>query len=181
VPLSQFKHTLPIDAQDSAELVINLVIDKERQALERAFRLLQIKHRHEDIRNVYLALSAKDKRVRASAQEFIDVVTLPKDYNKLQNENREMWRVIVDDLDPAELLARAQEYVPAPATNYASALSRLVHDNDEYLASLASYHALEIGQDDLLGEVIEVYEQRPSLRLMLQQVTQIPRLALGGA
>lgn len=184
IPLETYKNTIAEDVRDSAELVIGLVKDKETHALERAFRLLQIKHRHEDIRRVYLALSSKDKRVRASAQEFIDVVTIPAPAdrnNRLEIENREMWRIAIDDLADSDRLLRTEEYMPAPATSYSSALSRLVHDPDEYLASLASYHALEIGEEKLRDEVIEVYEQRPSLRVILQQATQIPRLALGGA
>jgi hypothetical protein len=180
VPLEQGKSSLPKDVQDSAELVIGLLEDKERQALERAFRLLQIVHKREDIRSVYLALSSSDRRMRSSAQEFIDVVTLPRDRGtKLEEENRELWHLITDDLPPADRVARTGDLIPPVPASYSRALSRLVRDNDEYLASLAAYHALEIDAEDLRDEVIEVYEQRPSLRVILQQATRIPRLALG--
>lgn len=182
VPLEAGKNDLPTEVQDSAELVIGLLLDKEKNALERAFRYLQIAHRHEDIRSVYLALSSTDRRVRASAGELIDVVTIPRDRgSKKQEENREMWLLAADDLGAAERLARIEELVPNPPATYAQAMSLLVREPDEYLASLAGYHALELGSDKLRDEVIEVYEKRPSLRVILAQVTQIPRLAAEGA
>jgi ATP/ADP translocase len=181
VPLEAGKNNLPKDVQDSSELVIGLLLDKEKNALERAFRYLQIAHRHEDIRSVYLALSSNDRRVRSSAGELLDVVTLPHDRgSKIQDQNREMWLLAADDLGPAERVLRAQELVPNPPATYAQAMSRLVREPDEYLASLAGYHALELGSDALRDEVIEVYENRPSLRVILAQVTQIPRLAIEG-
>ena len=45
--------------------------DKTRQALERASRLFHLLHPKEDVRSVFSALSSEDRRIRASAQEFL--------------------------------------------------------------------------------------------------------------
>ncbi|MCK6550479.1 hypothetical protein L6R52_31875, partial [Myxococcota bacterium] len=166
----------------SGTLLVELVDEKAAEALERAFRLLQLVHPYEDLRSIHLALSSGDRRTRASAQEFLDVLTSSADLNAVgERDRRELLAIVSDDLAPAERAARAAHFLPPMPSSYAAILSLLVREADEDLASIAGYHALELGADSLRDEVIAVYEERPSLRSLLSRPVAIPRAALGAA
>ncbi len=127
--------TAPPD--DAASLLIALVADKQKQALERASRLLQIRHRHEDLLGVYAAITSDDRRRRASAQEFLDALTLrsaPPD----GPVNRAMLALLLDELDDAERARRASAWLPRPPVSPAAALRSLVVDADPHVRSLAT-------------------------------------------
>jgi ATP:ADP antiporter, AAA family len=181
VPLQRGAEKLAGTAKDSGALLMGLLEDKSKAALERAFRLLQIAHKHEDIRSIYLALSSNDKRTRANAQEFLDVLTTVQPSASSADQMRELWRLVGDDLPIEDRVTRAAFAIPAPPVEYANAVSILVRENDEYVASLAAYHALETGVEELLGQVMEVYEERPSLRVILSRATSIPLRRLEAA
>jgi AAA family ATP:ADP antiporter len=147
----------------SLRLVIGLIDDKLEQSLERAFRLLQIRHRHEDIRNVYFACQSKDRVRRAHALEFLDVLTTPRGGDVSGQQVRQLVLLAVDDLSVTDRLERARAFVPSQPDSYAAALELLVSDRDESLAAFAAYHALEVGSAELSGAVAEALRERPSL------------------
>ncbi|MEJ7729912.1 MAG: MFS transporter [Polyangiaceae bacterium] len=146
----------------SGSLVVGLLDDKMRQSLDRAFRLLQILHKNEDIRSVHLALASKDKRVRANAVEFLDALAQSPG---TPEGSREIMRLIADEMTSAERVARATPYIPRPPSTYQSALRRLLREKDASLAALAAYHALELEQDALREEVDAAVRERPALAL----------------
>jgi ATP:ADP antiporter, AAA family len=147
----------------SLRLVIGLIDDKLEQSLERAFRLLQIRHRHEDIRNVYFACQSKERVRRAHALEFLDVLTTARAGDVSGQQVRQLLLLAVDDLSVTERLERARAFVPSQPDSYAAALELLVSDRDESLAAFAAYHALEVGSAELSGAVAEALRERPSL------------------
>ena len=156
-------------AKSSGRLVAGLLEDKMRQSLERAFRLLQIVHRHEDIRTAYFALRSADKRVRANAAEYLDALTAGRTEERSQ-EIRAMLRLVADNLKPADRAARAAPFLPPMPETRDLAVMALVHDKDESLASLAAYHALELQVQSLREEVEEACKSRPSLLVMTGNV-----------
>jgi hypothetical protein len=149
----------PDGARMSGVVVRGLVADKIRQASERAFRLFKVLHRREDVRSIYVALGSPDKRVRAHAQEFLEVLAL-----RQSARSRELLRIVADDLAPGDKVARAAEHIPAPPAGAEAALRRLLADRDESMTSLAAFHAAALGLGSMSAEVDALLASRPTLR-----------------
>ncbi|MBI2895589.1 MAG: HEAT repeat domain-containing protein [Deltaproteobacteria bacterium] len=128
-------------------LLLGLLDDKLNQALERAFRLLQLVNRNEDIRGVWQAAKSDDKKARANALEFVDALLLGRSGHDLSSreQNRTLFRLAVDDLAPAERVARAAGMIPTAPGGYDDALRVLAVEKGGSLVALASYHARELG------------------------------------
>ena len=158
---------LPSGVADAdASLVLGLLGDKQRQSLERAFRLLQILHRDEDIRSAYSALVTGDRRLRGQAMEFLDTLTLPRGRPSTEDRDaRELFRLVADDLPIADRVQRALRFIPGPPATYEDALVSLLRDRDELLATFAAYHALDLGSARLLAEVAQICVERPHLNI----------------
>jgi ATP/ADP translocase len=149
-----------------ASLVLGLLGDKQRQSLERAFRLLQILHRDEDIRSAHSALVTGDRRLRGQAMEFLDTLTLPRGRPSADDrEARELFRLVADDLPTADRIERSLRFIPRPPATYEDALMKLLRDRDELLATFAAYHAIDLGSARLLAEVARVCVERPYLNI----------------
>lgn len=149
-------------AGQSGRLVLGLLSDKLHQALERAFRLLHIAYRREDIRRVYLALRSSDRSGRSYAMEFLDALTSGA-HGELERVARELLELVVDDLPAPEKVRRAARYLLEAPEDAESALRVLVRDRDTALAALAVYHARELGLGDVLADVEQAARERPSL------------------
>jgi hypothetical protein len=158
---------LPAGAGEAdASLVLGLLGDKQRQSLERAFRLLQILHRDEDIRSAHSALVTGDRRLRGQAMEFLDTLTLPRGRPSTEDrEARELFRLVADDLPTADRIERSLRFIPRPPATYEDALVKLLRDRDELLATFAAYHAIDLGSARLLAEVARVCVERPYLNI----------------
>jgi AAA family ATP:ADP antiporter len=128
-------------AEDSAaasrteQLLIRLLADKQAQSLERAFRLLKIANRREDIHRVHTAAKSSDRRARSNAGEFLDTLLAGAGRREL----RELFRLVVDDLEPAVRVRRAAPYLGRVPTDRAAALDALVQDRDHGLAKLSRH------------------------------------------
>jgi xanthine/CO dehydrogenase XdhC/CoxF family maturation factor len=136
-----------------------LLDDKLAQSMERAFRLLQIAHKHEDIERVHLASRSSDTTARANAGEFLDVLLVRRDQQRL----RRMLRIVVDDAHDAERVERAREELPALVHSYDDALTVLLEGNDQVLVALAAQHALSLNDEGLRRAVANVQKRWPSL------------------
>lgn len=143
-------------------LVLGLLADKLRQSLDRAFRLLQIAYRREDIRRAYHALTGADARARSNALEFLDALTLGERGHDAR-EARALLELVVDDLPPREKLERASAHIPHPPPDAEAALAVLVRAGDPSLAALAAFHAKERGLPRLVEEAARAARERPSL------------------
>jgi hypothetical protein len=172
------EHALSSDGQGSkaesgaGELLRGLLEDKRRQALERAFRLLQIIHRHEDLRRVYHALESGDRRARGNAMEFMETLLLAVERSGAAGNSRELWRLIVDDLPPKDRIARIRRILAtAPPETFEQAVAELLRDKDESLAVLAAFFALELGNAKLEQSVRSVCVERPALAHLLERKT----------
>lgn len=152
-----FEPTAPVadEARASQRLLAGLIADKQRQARERAFRILQMLHKSEDLRGVYFKLQSDDKRVRANALEFIDALTSGE-----RDEARALLRVVADDLSPSERVERAEAFVPARPRTRDAALAAMLSDPDDALATLAAYHVRALAVEDLNDEASMVFSQR---------------------
>ena len=147
------------NAAHSGGLLLGLLEDKLSQALDRAFRLLHLAHRTEDLRSVSFAVRSSDRRLRAQALEYLDALTL----DATVPEVRTLVRIVVDDLPDEERVNRAAAVLLDPPRGYHEALSRLLRDPDDAVASIAAYHALMLKQSGLTSDVLSVTEERPTL------------------
>ncbi len=157
--------TLPAE-----ELLVGLVRDKQSQSLERAFRLLKIAHKREDIHRVHVAVVSDDRRARSNAGEFLDSLLAGRN----RGDVRTLFRLVAEDLEPAERAARAAGFLGTVPRTRDEVLATLIDDPDESLATIASYCALSGGAGHLRASVERARLGRPSLDTVLQRF-------LGGA
>jgi hypothetical protein len=162
---------------DAGELLRGLVEDKLQQALARAFRLLKIAHKREDIHRVHTAALSSDPRERANAGEFLDALLARGDQQPL----RELLRIVVDDLSDAERVARAASQVRLVAHSREEALVLLLDERDDTLAALAAHFADSLGQRELREIVARARARRPSLAAASEHLFARPLGALLGA
>jgi hypothetical protein len=118
------------------DLLIQLLRDKEEQAIERLFRLLALRHRGEDFKGIYRGLQSSDPRARASSRELLE--------NVLDPALRGPVLAVVDDGGDAARLARAgTAYVPE-ALEYEDVLSLILQTGGESLRCVAAHHVGEL-------------------------------------
>jgi AAA family ATP:ADP antiporter len=154
-------------SEDAAgRLLEDLIADKLRQSMERAFRLLKVAHEREDIHRVHTAALSTDKRARASAGEFLDTLLARRDQQSL----RELLRVVVDEASDADRVRRAAATGHAFVLLQQSALAMLIDDRDDALAALAAHRALTLEDGGLRAVVARASERRPSLRAMSEHL-----------
>ncbi len=152
---------------EAGRLLCGLLDDKLRQSMERAFRLLKVAHKREDIHRVHRAALSEDPRERSNAGEFLDALLERRDQQPL----RELLRIVVDQPTDAERVARAAASGRRLARTRSAALEMLVEDSDDALAALAAQHALAAESDQQLrAAVVRASEHRPSLRAMLERL-----------
>jgi hypothetical protein len=65
------------DVPDALALLRELCVEKHQNALERIFRLLQLKHPREDLQRMYRGLESGNPRDRASVRELLEHVLRP--------------------------------------------------------------------------------------------------------
>lgn len=126
------------DSSPCEQLLVGLLRDKESQALERAFRLLKIAHKREDIHRVHTAATSSDRKSRSNAGEFIDSLLSAR----RQSDMRELFRIVVDDLEPDDRVTRAMGHLDSVPRTRDDALRALAKDRDEGLSALAGYDAM---------------------------------------
>jgi hypothetical protein len=107
------------EKRGSRYLVEELIADKLEQSMERAFRLLKIAYKEEDIHRVHNAARSRDKRARASAGEFLDTLLGRGDQAPL----RQLFRIVVDEASDSDRVGRAVSSGVVPAYSSSKALA----------------------------------------------------------
>ncbi|HEY8041910.1 MAG TPA: hypothetical protein VIF15_19030 [Polyangiaceae bacterium] len=155
----------------TGRLLVGLLDDKLRQSVERAFRLLKIAHPVEDIHRVHVATLSRDQRARANAAEFLDALLTRGDQQAL----RQLFRLLVDDLSPAERAARAASFLPrSPPVEREGALRVLVEEQDLVVSALATLYALAVGGRSLSDAVERARRQRPEIERTAARLLRDP-------
>jgi HEAT repeat protein len=126
----------PRRATPGHSLIVMLLRDKERHAIERIFRLLGLTFRHEDLRSIHRGLGNANPRVRAGSRELLE--------NLLGPPLRESVLGLVDDVADERRLAGLRPDL-AHAIEYEALLTMLAEARRPTLRSLAAYHAGELG------------------------------------
>jgi hypothetical protein len=127
----------PARATGGHDLLVQLLRDKEEQAVERLFRLLALQYRGEDFKRIHRGLRGAAPRARASSRELLE--------NVLSPPLREVVLAIVDEAEDASRLARAGELYAAPALGYEEVLALILERGGESLRCVAAHHVGEIG------------------------------------
>ena len=120
-------------------LLVQLLEDKEAQAIERLLRLLALQHRGEDFRDIYRGLRSRDARQRASSRELLE--------NLLRPPLRGPILAIVSEDSAAARLAGAGSLYTAQSLDYLAVLERILDEGGESLRCIAVHH---IGELDLV-------------------------------
>ncbi len=136
VGLEKGAEQLPARATPAHRLLVALLRDKEAHRTERFFRLLQLRFRGEDVRSIHRGLGNTDRRVRAASRELLE--------NLLQEPLRGTLMALVDDLPPAQRLARIPGHQPRH-DDYQDLLAQMAAVESPSLRSLAAFHAVELG------------------------------------
>lgn len=123
-------------ARPAGYLLIELLKDKQRQALDRITRLLQLLHPHENLRRVYHALCGSDPSTRGAAAELIEVITLGYDEGL-----REVLRTIADTAPVASRKIHLSALLGVEVDSPLTAVSALLETPDPALSALAAEYA----------------------------------------
>jgi ATP/ADP translocase len=118
------------------ELLQVLLVDKERNATERLFRLLGLAHPTEDFAEIHRGLSST-KDARATSMELIE--------NVLDDPLRAAVVGLVDDVPGEQRLARSGKYHRALDLDYEGVLSFIIDGDSEAAADVAVFHVAELG------------------------------------
>jgi hypothetical protein len=121
-------------------LLVQLLKDKEAQAIERLLRLLALQQRGEDFRDIYRGLRSRDARQRASSRELLE--------NLLRPPLRGPILAIVGEASDAARLAGAGDLYLAQPLDYAAVLERILDEGGESLRCIAAHY---IGELDLVA------------------------------
>jgi hypothetical protein len=118
------------------ELLVQLLRDKEEQAVERLFRLLALQHRSEDFKGIYRGLRAADPRTRASSRELLEHV--------LEPPLRGPVLAIVGEAPDEVRLGRASELYARDDLRYEDVLGLILDRGGESLRCVAAHHVGEV-------------------------------------
>jgi AAA family ATP:ADP antiporter len=118
------------------DLLIQLLRDKEEQAIERLLRLLALQHRDEDFKRIHRGLRSSDARARASSRELLE--------NVLEPARRDPVLAVVDDGGDAARLARAGAVYVAEPLGYEDVLALILEAGGESLRCVAAHHVGEL-------------------------------------
>jgi hypothetical protein len=123
------------------ELLVQLLRDKEEQAIERLFRLLALQHRSEDFKGIYRGLHTADARTRASSRELLE--------NVLEPPLRSAVLAVVDDAGDLARLGRTGGVYALQPLGYDDVLSLILEQGGESLRCVAAHHVGELGLVEL--------------------------------
>jgi len=127
------------------ELLVTLLRDKERHAVERLFRMLGLIYRGENFQSIHRGVLSAEPRLRASSRELLEAVLRPP--------LRAALVAVVDGSPWPDSAAAAAPYYQAKATRYEELLASLLESPSETLRCLAAHHIAELGLVSLKPEI----------------------------
>ncbi len=152
IALEQGRLDEPRRATPAQRLLTELLQDKEKNGIERLFRLLGLRYSDEDIATIYRGLSSRDATVVASSRELLE--------SRLESPLKEAVLGLIDDASDSERLEQAGPFHDPEDLDYQAVLAELLSLSGESLRSLAVYHVAELGLTDL-RPAVEAIEPSP--------------------
>jgi hypothetical protein len=161
--LEQGRESEPARQTCGSELLLQLLKDKERLALQRIFRMLFLIQPEENFRDIWMGLQSTSRRDRASSIELLD--------NILGSQQRVIVGALVDSGSVPERLRKSGSNLADVRLEYSELLAQIEGDRSRVLSGLAMYHAGEIdvalpGADVLLmrEQALAMIEEMPEFR-----------------
>ena len=130
----------PLRVTPGHSLLVQLLKDKEAQAIERLLRLLALQQRGEDFRDIHRGLRSRDARQRASSRELLENLLRPPLKNPI-------LAIVSEASDAARLSGAGGLYLKHPL-DYQAVLERILDAGGESLRCIAVHH---IGELDLVA------------------------------
>jgi AAA family ATP:ADP antiporter len=119
----------------TGQLIGELLAEKRRIAVERAFRGLGILHPRAGFRSVHDALMHGDELRRAAAREIVESV--------VSSDLRSALLAVVDELPSDRRQARLGHLAPGPFTSYGALAAALLTDPSESVRCVVAHHVAE--------------------------------------
>ncbi|MBW2291779.1 MAG: HEAT repeat domain-containing protein [Deltaproteobacteria bacterium] len=136
-------------------LLLQLLHDKERLALQRIFRMLYLIQPEENFRHIWLGLQSASRQGRASSLELLD--------NILGAQQRQSVMALVGSGSTRERLEQSGSDLADVVLEYSELLVHIGRDQSRALNGLAMYHASEIGLDEAGSTGLSLREQALAL------------------
>jgi HEAT repeat protein len=137
-----------------AELMISLFKEKQRNATERLFRLLDLLTPKENFRLIYAGVTSSDPKARSSSMELLEHLVEP--------ELRVAVLTLVDDIPDTQRVAQLHAFHRPAALGYAELLRTLLDDPSEAVRCIAAYHIGELGLEELREPLASARPERAS-------------------
>lgn len=128
----------PALATELHHVLVVLLRDKQRNTVERIFRLLDLQSGGEEFLGIHRGLRAPRESTRVGSRTLLDKVILPP----LRDP---VLRLVEDVPASAEPLGSAPSYVHDERAEYARVLADIVASGMESASSLAAVHSAELG------------------------------------
>lgn len=124
-----------------AELLVELLSEKESNNIERVFRLFGLLNPGEDFERIYHGLFSGDDKSRASSRELIE--------HLIDEPVRSAVLALADDGADSVRLLEANEFYRPLMASYEEQLAVMLRDQSEAVRLLAAHHVGELGLDHL--------------------------------
>jgi ATP:ADP antiporter, AAA family len=142
----------PARATPGHGLLVAILRDKQRTAVERLFRLLGLRMPAEDFGRIYRGVEGTDRGARASSIELLE--------NLLEPPLRGAVVGLVDDIPDAERLAAAGNLHTKSTASYDALLERLLRSESYALQEAAAFHIGELRLAELRPALEKVADDR---------------------
>jgi AAA family ATP:ADP antiporter len=149
--LEQGRETEPARQTCGSELLLQLLKDKERLALQRVFRMLFLIQPEENFRDIWTGLQSTSRRDRASSIELLD--------NILGPQLRVTVGALVGSGSVRERLEKSGSDLAGVRLEYSELLAQIEGDQSRVLGGLAMYHAAEIEVARPSADALSMREQ----------------------
>jgi hypothetical protein len=126
-------------------LTLELLDHKVERAIEHLFRLFSLQYPREDFRRIHRGFLSSNRQAWASSRELVE--------HLLASPFRESVLAALDDVPPAQRVARAGRYYRRASSEGREALREVLRSGDLHLRCLAAHHVAELGLTDLGGEL----------------------------
>ncbi|MCB9730556.1 MAG: HEAT repeat domain-containing protein [Deltaproteobacteria bacterium] len=149
------------------ELMVRMLDDKQSHAVERLFRLLDLRHRRERFLPLLRGLRSESGEVTAASLELLE--------NALSRELREPVVALVDDSSDRERLSAAGRFHEARRLDYEEALEEMLSSSSDTVRVVTAYHVGELGLSRFrarLQELLATGKDRADIELALSRLPE---------
>jgi len=120
------------------EVLVTLLLHKERHAIDRLFRLLHLRDTREDFRRIHRSLTGTSRKARANGLELVE--------NLLEPPLRGAVTALVSEAPDGERLSAGSAYHRTTASDDEGVLQEIRESGGRLVREIVNYHQQELGQ-----------------------------------